>query len=239
MGHLLGSAEAAQRHDLDHHLKELLAADGRGHLPVVPIPLTGVDPAHVQAVHENIVLGQLLSQELGQGDAGRAIGHRGNAVGRRQGPGQGVDVDDAAPFLLAHVRNHRLHEAEMSDLDIVGVVEDVLGLQGLKASALSLAGVVDQHVDPAPGLGDLSRKGAHRSSVAHVQGRRDHLGGPEGPQVFGDGLQGVGAARADRQAHAFPGEGRCDGPTDSAAGAGYDHPFGAEIDMHVRRSSKA
>jgi hypothetical protein len=47
----------------------------------------------------------------------------------------------------------------MGDLDVVGVVEDILGLQGFEAAALALAGVVDQHVDAAPGFGDLIDEG--------------------------------------------------------------------------------
>src|ERR1700675_2155674 len=48
--HIFGLTETTKRHDLGSHRQKLLPGDCRAHLPIVPIPLTGIDPPHIQGI---------------------------------------------------------------------------------------------------------------------------------------------------------------------------------------------
>src|SRR3989344_782986 len=52
-GNVFRFAITPERYHLHHHGVELLATDARSHFLVVTIPLTGIDPTHVQAVDQD------------------------------------------------------------------------------------------------------------------------------------------------------------------------------------------
>jgi hypothetical protein len=84
------------------------------------------------------------------------------------------------------MRDNGLDEAEMRDLDIVGVVQDVLGLERFQTAALALACIIDQHINAAPRLGDLVHESPDGRRVADVQRDGDDVAGPERTHLLGD-----------------------------------------------------
>src|ERR1700728_3847834 len=145
----------------------------------MPIPLSGIDPTHIERVDENIVLRERHAERAGHRNSSSAIAHRWNAVRRRDDAGKRVDIDDSAPALPSHVRNGGLRTSKVGHLQSIGMLENLFGLQGIDVAASPLAGIVHQDIDATPSLGDLINPRAHLTCVAYIDGRTDHGFGTE------------------------------------------------------------
>src|SRR6185312_4552107 len=95
-------------------------------------------------------------------------------------------------------------------------------------------GVIDQRVDPSPGVVDVSGGLDHRCLVGDVSLDRERPGGTRQFVDFGgDGL----CLRVSAGQHGYPGallgEPEREGTTESAPGAGHHDNFLSEINIHL------
>src|SRR5690606_1755131 len=196
------------------------------------VPLPGIDPAHVQAVHKDIFFRQRHPQRLRQRDAGCAVDHRWDAVGRGNGPGQRVDLDDSPPVLLTHMRYHGLNETEMPHLQNIGMFENRLRCKGIDIAAATLAGIVHQYIHAAPAFGYFINEAPHSLCVDYIDGACNHASGLAS-KLATSCSYGFQRSRTDCNASAFGGKGTCDGQADAPGSTRDDDAFVAQIDVHL------
>ena len=123
-------------------------------------------------------------------------------AGEGEAPAHRGDVDDLAPALRAHRREHELAHADEAEDVRLELRADLLERDGLDRARLAVAGVVDQHADRAVLLLHGGDGGLHRGLVGDVEGERAAARRLEV-------REGLGAAG-----------GRVDGPAEARRGGG-------------------
>ncbi len=90
------------------------------------------------------------------------------AAGEAELAADRADVDDPAPALAAHRRQHELGQADGAEDVGLELAADELERDGLDGAGLAVAGVVDQHADRAGVVFDGRNRGSHRGFVGDV-----------------------------------------------------------------------
>ena len=80
-------------------------------------------------------------------------------AGKRETPTHRADVDDLAPALPAHARQHQLCEAQQAEDVRLELAPGGLRGHGLERAALAVARIVDEHTHrPAVALDRIHRR---------------------------------------------------------------------------------
>lgn len=130
------------------------------------------------AVHRDVVAGQLLAQRLGQRDDAGLRRRIGAGIGVALLAGDGGGIDDAAIAAAHHAGNHRLaameHAVQIDIEDALPFLDGIVGDGGVHAGN---AGVADQDVDAAQRRDGLLLGFGHRVIVGHVHRHADGVAG--------------------------------------------------------------
>ncbi len=221
-GDFLGLAEAAER-DLRARIFEL-ALQGR----IAALDLLAADAARLQTIDGDAVRRHLARQSLRPDMHGRLGGERGVEHARLGRAGEG---DDAAPFLLAHVRHDGVRELTDTE-EVEHHAFFPLVAAGLERHRPGLSRRIHQDVDVAEQPARFRGHAFGRLRVVKVRLQRDD----PAPLLRGSHLLDQRYAPRHRD---HVGAGRCEhqrgGAADALAGAGDERGTPFKIQVHAMR----
>src|SRR6266540_171331 len=185
----------------------------------------GADHGGRHGIDEDPARGHFLGQRLGEPDdagLGRGIGHEGGIALLAR---DGGDINDAASPLPQHDLDGRA-AAEEDAGEVHGdhagpvLVAELPDREGAPGDPR----IIDQDVEPSPGLGDALHGGVHLGGSSHVGGDGDGAAA----HLLRGGLGGLGLDVEHRDASAVGAEPAGDGQADAAGGAGDESRFPGE-----------
>ena len=181
----------------------------------------GFNKAGANRVHCDLVRAGFQSHAARETDHCVLAHVVGALVARSPFTGGGSDIDDASLLALLHVRQTGLGEMQYAKQIHVQQLLKILRRVFQKGFGAVNAGVVDQRVDTAEILFNLSHCLKASFSVCHVQRQRHDLRSRQG-QGGGQFVQRVFVSGNQAQRGAFVGVGLCNRLSNATAGTGDD-----------------
>ena len=189
----------------------------------------GVERSRQQAVDGDVV-DHGLARDAGDkaGEAGAGAVGQSQHLDRRLHRGRG-DVDDAAEFARHHAVHRRLDQFDRGQHVGVDRLDPVVAGPVAEIAGRRAAGIVDQDIRIGTGL----QRGLAAGRRGDVAGDFGHGDAGIGLAYFGGGLrQRFGAARGQRDMHAFVGERHRAGASQALAGCAHDGAAAFDPKIH-------